>query len=104
MQSVVRVVPRSLTAAVSGRPGPWLELGRQVNRLSQEFEDAYYVRWRQLGLPFDWLEFRLPELKPDVASLLNKIDATIVQREQARRTAVSDRTWRWELRTEGNPL
>lgn len=80
------------------QPGPWMKLGADVNKLVLEYEDASYLRWRQLELPFSWLQFRLPELKADAQGLLAKIDTLIEAREAARRTVASQRNWRWELR------
>jgi lysophospholipase L1-like esterase len=80
------------------RPGPWAELGRTVQRLTKEFEDAYFLRWRQLSLPFEWLQFRMPEVKPEVAALMSKVDAGIAGRDASRYAAAAERTWQWELR------
>lgn len=80
---------------LSNQPGPWKKLAGEVNGISGDQENLYFMRWRQielLGLP--------AEAKRETDALLKKMDSLIAAKEAARAKAVANRTWEWSLKLE----
>ncbi len=76
-------------------PGPWRNLGEEVNKLSSEQESLYYTRWRKVSLqtpsPATAEEIKIQKHK------LEELDKSIKEKEADRIKSVSNRTWHWML-------
>ena len=77
-------------------PGPWRNLGQQVNDLVAGQEQLYHQR-RELAGVFSWVP-RLPsEAEPEKTALLHKLDEVVAARDGELAGLVRNRTWTWSL-------
>jgi lysophospholipase L1-like esterase len=83
---------------LGAKPGPWMDMGSTVNRLSREQEQVYFTRWRQVQLGLT-----LPDLQAEKKSMLQKLDELVTQKESARIQATTPREWRWILTRKSAP-
>jgi lysophospholipase L1-like esterase len=77
---------------LSGRPGPWQTIAKEVHRLSRQQETYYFTRWRRVQLS----DFP-PETKRETDALIRKLDSLVSNCETARAKAVANRTWDWSV-------
>jgi len=78
---------------LSTYPGPWQELGKELDRLTWNQENLYFIRWREVGLG---------PLSDDAKSILQPIkdnfDKTISDWEDSRiKLVTKNRNWKWSL-------
>ncbi len=74
-------------------PGPWQQLGAEVNRLAREQEDQYFYLWRRLSAVV------APKGKEaEQQAVLKQVRDKIAALEAARiKAAAGDRSWTWQL-------
>jgi len=79
---------------LASAPGPWRQLGEEVNKLATEQQDIYYTRWRQISLG------QIPdEAAPEKQALLDKMDSVIASTESERISkAAGPHSWQWSLK------
>lgn len=78
---------------LAAAPGPWKQLGSDVNDITTDQEGVYYTRWRQLQLG------QIPDFaSKEKQALLSKLDSYVATREADRiARATKPNTWTWTL-------
>ena len=79
---------------LANAPGPWKQLGEEVNKLATKQQEIYYTRWRQISLG------QIPdEAAAEKQALLDKMDSVIASAESQRISkAAGPRGWQWTLK------